>query len=146
MFLRSSAGDGSFRRSPHVELGVGMYSSTTANSILYQKQHVQHPTQRSTHHNHPPCTAAQQYAQQAAVREYVQRLLPHRIGFSMFSRSPAISGTRGFFRCSPLVEFGVGARSFADKTLCRRVGRAWRGRAAAGGRVAPGQPFQNGAF
>ena len=35
-------------------------------------------------------------------------------------------------------EFGVGARSFTDKILCRRVGRAWRGLAAAAGAVAHG--------
>ena len=41
----------------------------------------------------------------------------------MFLRSPDISGTGdGFFRRSPLAEFGVGARSFAIKTLCGRGG------------------------
>ena len=44
------------------------------------------------------------------------------------------------FRRSPLAEFDVGARSFADNTLlCRRVARAWRGRAASGGAVAHGR-------
>ena len=66
-------------------------------------------------------------------------VLLHSIGISMFLRPPAIWETGdGSFRCSPLVEVGVGARSFADKTLCR-VGRAWRGRAAASGRVALGR-------
>ena len=37
-----------------------------------------------------------------------------------------------------LLRFGVGARSFAYKTLCR-VGYGWRGRSAAGGRVAFGR-------
>ena len=35
------------------------------------------------------------------------------------------------FSTLPDVEFGFGARTFADKTLCR-VGRAWRGRVALG--------------
>ena len=37
-----------------------------------------------------------------------------------------------------MVEVDAGARSFTDGTLCR-VGRAWRARAAAGGRLAPGR-------
>ena len=50
---------------------------------------------------------------------------------------PRHVGDRGWLLPTlPLVEFSVGARSFADKTLCRRVGRAWRGRAAARGPVA----------
>ena len=45
-------------------------------------------------------------------------LLLHRIGISMFLRSPAISGIGdGSFRRSPLVEVGVGGRSFDDKIL-----------------------------
>ena len=66
----------------------------------------------------------------------------HLVGMSMLLRSPAILGVGdGSFRRSPLVQVGVGGRSFADKTLFR-VGRAWRGRAAArhaGGRVALGR-------
>ena len=66
-------------------------------------------------------------------------VLMHRIGISMCLRPPATWGTGdGSFRRSLLVEVGVGARSFADKTLCR-VRRARRGRAAARGRVALGR-------
>ena len=46
-FFTISREDGSFRRSPHVELGVGMHSRTTA-AVLQQKQHLQHPNQRPT--------------------------------------------------------------------------------------------------
>ena len=57
----------------------------------------------------------------------------------MILRCPAISGTGdGSFRRLPPVEVGVGPHSFAEKTLCR-VGRVWRGRAEAGGRVALGR-------
>ena len=48
MFLGSSAGDGSCRRSPHVELGVRKYG-TTAATVLQQKQHVHHTTHRPIH-------------------------------------------------------------------------------------------------
>ena len=67
-------------------------------------------------------------------------LLLYRIGISIFLRPPTISGFGdGFFRRSRLAEFGVGARSFADNTLGRRVQRARRDRAAAGGPVALGR-------
>ena len=69
----------------------------------------------------------------------MNRLLLYRIGISMFSRSPAISGTGdGSFRRSPLAEFGVGARYFAGDTEGCCVERAGRGRTAAGSPVAIG--------
>ena len=49
-----------------------------------------------------------------------------------FPGDRAIRPPGGSFRRPPLAEFGVGARSFADDTMGCRVGRAWRGRAAAG--------------
>ena len=75
------------------------------------------------------------------MREYVHaEVVAAAYWDFIFLRSPALSGTGdGPFRSSPLVEFDVGARSFADKTLYRRVGRAWRGRTAAGGPVALGR-------
>ena len=45
----------------------------------------------------------------------------------------------GSFPSPPLAKFGVGARSFAHDTLRCRVGQAWRGHAAVGGRVALGR-------
>ena len=72
-----------------------------------------------------------------ALRKRNQSL---RVGISMFLRYPAISGTGdGSFLRPPLAELGVGARSFVDKALCCHVGRAWRGRAAAGVLVAHGR-------
>ena len=62
------------------------------------------------------------------------------LGFPCFFDPPPYRGTGdGSFRRSPLAEFGVGARPFADETLCRRVGQAWRGRATTGGPVALGR-------
>ena len=64
----------------------------------------------------------------------------------MFLRSPAISGAGdGSFRRSPLVEFGVGARSFAMRPCAAVCGR---GAVALPLAVAwhSGEPFQNGAF
>ena len=70
-----------------------------------------------------------------AVREFVHHaevVLLHRIGiFHLFS-SPRHIGDRGRLLSTP-------PRFFADKTLCRRVGREWRGLAAAGGAVAHGR-------
>ena len=79
---------------------------------------------------------------QALVSPYGAGILRrYRIGISTFVRSPAISETEdGSYRRSPLADLCVGAGSFADKTLCRRVGHAWRGRLAAEGRVAFGKP------
>ena len=84
-------------------------------------------------------SAAARY--KAAVREYVHAKLVAASYWDFHAlQSPAISGTGdGSFRRSPLVEFGVGARSFADNTLYGRVGRAWSGHAAAGGPVALGR-------
>ena len=48
--------------------------------------------------------------------------------FGTFQNSPG----DGSFGRSLLAEFGVGVRSLDDKTLCRRVGRGWCGRAAGG--------------
>ena len=82
-----------------------------------------------------------------AVREFVHAdvMLLNRIEISMrfhVFTNPALPWTGdGSFRRSPLVEFGVEARTFALKTLCR-VGRAWHGRAVA---WRSGEPFQNGA-
>ena len=86
----------------------------------------------TTHH---VCTAVQQDVRQQYVSAFMRRLCCCIVlRFPCFF--PAISGTGDdSFRRSPLVEVGVGARSFAHKTLCR-VGRAWRSRAAAGGRMA----------
>ena len=116
-----------------------MYSSATA-LVLQQKQHVQHrPTQ--AHRVKQPSST---YGSSACSS--MQRLLLHRSGISMFLRSPALSGTGdGSFRRSPLVEFGVGARFFADKTLCRRVRPAWRGRSREP-RWGLGEPFRSGAY
>ena len=97
-------------------------------------------------HPSTPCKAAQQHIRQQCVSSSMQRLLLHRSGISMFLRSPALSGTGdGSFRRSPLVEFGVGARFFADKTLCRRVRPAWRGRSREP-RWGLGEPFRSGAY
>ena len=76
------------------------------------------------------------------VHADVEAVFLHRTGISMFLRSAsAISGTGdGPFRRSPLVEVGVGARSFADKRLCAM----WGGRAAVAWRS--GEPLQNRAF
>ena len=46
----------------------------------------------------------------------------------------------------PLAELGGGARSFGGDTMGCCVGRAWRGRAAAEGRVALGEPVSRRAY
>ena len=95
-----------------------------------------------------PCTAAQQ-GRTAEMREFVHAdvMLPHRIGIFMFfspcfyDPSPHRRPGTGHFDAprSPLTEFGVGARSFAGDPEGCCVGRAWRGRAAADGRVELGR-------
>ena len=66
------------------------------------------------------------------------------VGISIFSLYPAITGIEKVipgkvpFDAPPLAEDGVGGRSFADDTLCCRVERAWRVRAAAAGRASGG--------
>ena len=137
MFLRSPAisrtGNGSFRRFPHVELAVGVYSSTTAEAARTAPNPPTHPT---THHAQQHSST---YSSSTRVRSrkdcccIVLRL-------PCFYDSPPYRGrgTAPFSR-SPLAVFGVTASSFADSTLCRRVGRVWHGRAAAGTRVALGR-------
>ena len=60
---------------------------------------------------------------------------PPSPGEPLLSLGPSKSSPEGR---SPLAEYGVGARFFADNTLCYHVGRAWRGLAATGGHVALG--------
>ena len=85
----------------------------------------------------------------AAGREFVQAevVLLHLFGVSMFSRSPARSGSGdGSFRRSPPVDEGLGARSFtADKTFCHIDG-TWHGCPVSGGPVAPGRAVPKGYF
>ena len=58
--------------------------------------------------------------------------------FPIFLRLPDKSGAGdGPFQRSPIVESGVEARTFANKTWCREE-RAYHGRAVAGARVALG--------
>ena len=54
-------------------------------------------------------------------------------------RGPREPVRGALFPRSSLAEFAVGARSCADDPECCCVGRAWHGRAAAGGRVALGR-------
>ena len=126
MFLRSPAisgtGDGSFR-SPRSALGPVLLPITSCAAVWGYRNSAFNTTHRPIH---LPCTAARQQVQQCSST-LMRSLLLYRIGISMFLPSPAISGTGdGSFRLSPLAEFGVGARSSADKTLCGRVGRPWR--------------------
>ena len=78
---------------------------------------------------------------QVAVCVVEQLCVRYGIGIKMFLRPPAISETGdGSFRRFTLIEFDIiKAHSFADKTLCRRVGRAWRGRLAAVGPLVLGK-------
>ena len=97
--------------------------------------------------SHPPTHPTTHNVQRHSSTYSSSSMFLHRIEISMYLRSPAtISGTGdGFFRRLTLAEFGVGARSFADKILCRRVGRARHGRAA-GDRWRAGELFQSGGF
>ena len=60
-------------------------------------------------------------------------------GISLHPGERANRFREGTFGCPPLAEVGVTAPSFAGDTEGCRVGRAWYGRSAAGGRLALGR-------
>ena len=97
-----------------------MYSSTTA---VVLQQHVQHPTHRPNQSR----TGAQQHVQQQCVSTFMQRLLLHGYGISLFFRSPAISGTCAVFFNAPRVSSLALGPVFSPIRPCAAM---WGGRGA----------------
>ena len=135
-------GDGSFRRSPRVELGVRMYSSTTAEAARTAPDPPIHPPTDA------PCAAAQQDVQQQHLGSFMQR--------------GCVAASYWDFPCShdPPPYRGPGTAPFGAPRKLRLALRpvlspirpyaVWGG----GGGVArpralawrSGEPFQNGAY
>ena len=138
----SGTGDGSFRRSPQVELGVGTYSSTTAEAARTAPDPPIHPPK------HPPCTAAQQHVtKQQYVSTFMQSLLLHRIGISMLYNPPPYRGPGTAPFDAPHLSSLVLGPVLSPITPCIAV---WGGRGAVTlprvARWRSGEPFQNGAY
>ena len=126
------------------QLGIRMYSSTTITAAVQQKQHVQHPTHRSTTHRPTMYSCATERTAGVLIQivhaeEDCVACCCAVLGFPcLYDALTYRAAGRVPFDPSRMSRFSVGARSFAYKTLCR-VGFGWRGRAAAGGRVAFGR-------